>query len=251
MKHIEAEQYLFCAMDIGEQLLISGAEVGRVEDTICRICKAYGAERVDVFSITSSIVTTMYGKDFGVCTQTRRVLEMKTDLHRLDRLNQLSRKICQEHLEPEAIQKELSAILQGPVYSFPLQLFVYALISGSFCVFFGGNGKDMIASAFIGILLKCLEAFLKRGSLNSLLNTFLCSLAGGFLANLAVLCGFGSHADLISIGNIMLLIPGIILTNSLRDMFSGDIITGLIRFIESILQAIIIALGFAAANFLF
>ncbi len=54
MNREEAEQYLYCAMSIGEQLLISGAEVGRVEDTICRICKAYGAERVDVFSITSS-----------------------------------------------------------------------------------------------------------------------------------------------------------------------------------------------------
>ena len=154
MKHEEAEQYLFCAMDIGEQLLISGAEVGRVEDTICRICKAYGAERVDVFSITSSIVTTMYGKDFGVCTQTRRVLEMKNDLYRLDRLNQLSRKICAEHPTPDKIQQEVSAILQGPVYSFLTQLAVYAPISGSFCAFFGGNGKDMLASALIGILLK-------------------------------------------------------------------------------------------------
>ena len=59
MSREEAEKYLYYAMTIGEQLLISGAEVGRVEDTIRRICLAYGAERVDVFSITSSIVTTM------------------------------------------------------------------------------------------------------------------------------------------------------------------------------------------------
>ena len=59
MNREHAEQYLFCAMSIGEQLLINGAEVSRVEDTIRRICMAYGAARVDVFSITSSIVTTM------------------------------------------------------------------------------------------------------------------------------------------------------------------------------------------------
>ena len=45
----EAEQHLYYAMMIGEELLISGAEVGRVEDTIRRICISYGAERVDVF----------------------------------------------------------------------------------------------------------------------------------------------------------------------------------------------------------
>ena len=42
MNRREAEEYLYCAMSIGEQLLVSGAEVGRVEDTIRRICLAYG-----------------------------------------------------------------------------------------------------------------------------------------------------------------------------------------------------------------
>lgn len=65
MTREEAEQYLYYAMTIGEQLLCCGAEVGRVEDTIRRICLAYGATRADVFSITSSIVTTIYGEDFG------------------------------------------------------------------------------------------------------------------------------------------------------------------------------------------
>ena len=109
----------------------------------------------------------------------------------------------------------------------------------------------MAASAVIGILLKFLESFISRSALNALLSALLCSIAGGFLSSLSVLAGLGHHADLISIGNIMLLIPGIAFTNSLRDMFSGDIITGLIRFIESILLAIIIALGFSFANFLF
>ena len=77
----------------------------------------------------------------------------------------------------------------------------------------------MIASALIGIALKLFEAFVKKGALNSLLTVLLCCGAGGVLSNLTVLIGLGHHADLISIGNIMLLIPGIAFTNSLRDMF--------------------------------
>ena len=50
-------------------------------------------------------------------------------------------------------------------------------------------------------------------------------------------------SDLISIGNIMLLIPGIAFTNSLRDMFSGDTITGLIRCMEALLLALVVGLG--------
>ena len=251
MNRNEAEKYLYYAMSIGEQLLISGAEVGRVEDTIRRICMSYGASRVDVFSITSSIVTTMYGDSFGICTQTRRVSSMENDLHKLDQLNQLSRKVCEKKPSPEEIRTDLTKIMNGPRYSFTVQLLIYALISGSFTGFFGGDWKDMIVSAAIGILLKYMETYIKKISVNGLITALLCSTAGGFLANAAVALGLGVHVDLISIGNIMLLITGIAFTNSLRDMFSGDTITGMIRFMESILLAIIIALGFTFANFLF
>ena len=249
MTRDEAEQYLYYAMTIGEQLLCCGAEVGRVEDTIRRICLAYGASRADVFSITSSIVTTIYGEDFGICTQTRRVPGMANDLGRLD--DQLSRFICEFRPKPEEIQRRLDVIRNKKGYSFRTQILIYAVISGSFSVFFGGDLNDMIASALIGIALKLFEAFVKMGALNSLLTVLLCCGAGGVLSNLTVLIGLGHHADLISIGNIMLLIPGIAFTNSLRDMFSGDTITGLIRCMESILLALVVGLGFTAANLLF
>ena len=236
MTREEAEQYLYYAMTIGEQLLCCGAEVGRVEDTIRRICLAYGATRAE---------------DFGICTQTRRVPGMSNDLGRLDDLNQLSRYICEYRPKPEEIQKGLEKIRDKQGYSFKTQILIYAVISGSFSVFFGGDVNDMIASALIGIALKLFEAFVKKGALNSLLTVLLCCGAGGVLSNLTVLIGLGHHADLISIGNIMLLIPGIAFTNSLRDMFSGDTITGLIRCMEALLLALVVGLGFTVANLLF
>ena len=107
-----ASQYLYCAMSIGECLLASGAEVSRVEDTIHRICKAFGAERVDVFTITSSIVVTISSPTFGILTQTRRIQGMEYNMERLEQLNHLSRKICTENPMPSLleIQQDLKAI---------------------------------------------------------------------------------------------------------------------------------------------
>ena len=49
-------EYLLClALDVGEGMLKNGGEISRVEDTIERICKAYGAAHVEVFSIISFI----------------------------------------------------------------------------------------------------------------------------------------------------------------------------------------------------
>lgn len=251
MTREQSQKVLHCAMSVGELMHTSGAEAGRVEDTIRRICMAYGATRVDVFSITSSIVTTMFCDGFESCTQSRRVSPMKNDFTRLDKLNHLSRWICSKRPEPEEIMVRIEKIRITRTYGFWTQLFFYAMISGVFTVFFGGNLRDMAASAITGAFLKSFEAFISRASLNSLLTSLLCSSFGGLIANLLVVLGLGIHTDLISIGNIMLLIPGVMFTNSLRDMFSGDTITGLIRCAESLLIAVTVALGFTFANFLF
>ncbi len=247
----KANAYLYQALELGQYMLQCGGEVSRVEDSIRRICAAFPVERADVFTITSSIVVTIYAPRFGAITQTRRVSGMQYDLHRLELVNQLSRRICQEHLEADEIARGLEAIRRTPQYSFPVQLFTYALISSSFCLFFGGSVLDAAASAVIGVVLKFLDRSIRATDANAFLSSLLCSLLGGLLAGLAVTVGLGDSVDMISIGNIMLLIPGVALTNSLRDMFSGNTISGLMRFIEAILLALTIAFGFALAGALF
>jgi len=251
MNREEAEKALYYAMTIGERMLTCGAEVGRVEDTIRRICTAYGAKRVDVFTITSSIVTTMFDEVENCYTQTRRISGSKNDLNKLDELNRLSRKICSQKLPEEEIRRRLEKIEVGKSYRRSVQIVVYALIAASFTLFFGGNGVDMIASAIMGIFLKLLEFAIRRFRFSSLFSTFICATLGGFVANSLVSIGIGQHTDLICIGNIMLLIPGIAFTNSLRDLLTGDTISGLVRFCESVLLAIIIALGFNLAGLFF
>ena len=51
------------ALDIGEQILYSEGEISRVEDTVTRISRAYGAARVDVFAITSLILVSVTDGD--------------------------------------------------------------------------------------------------------------------------------------------------------------------------------------------
>ena len=101
------------------------------------------------------------------------------------------------------------------------------------------------------LILKCEEAALKKLHINFFVLTMLCSVIGGLCANLFVSLGIGDYVDKISIGNIMLFIPGLAFTNAIRDMFKGDMVTGLIKFSESILLAITIALGFLLSGYLF
>ena len=192
-QNTEIGQLLSAALDLGEQMLICGGEVNRVEDTICRLCKAYGAKKVDVFSITTCIIATADFGEQGVVTQTRRILTSKFDMTVLSELNDLSRRACAFKMSPARLRDELQKAKEVPHYPFMGIIGCFALISAAFSVFFGGSMLDGIISAMIGVVLCIAQATLNRVQVNKYLAVVLCSLLGGLLSNLVFAGKSGCH----------------------------------------------------------
>lgn len=245
-ENYEYMKYIMTAiMDVGEILLMHGGEVSRVEDTISRLCRAYGFVRSDVFTITSSVIVTSILPDGRTITQTRRIKERDTDLGKVAKANALSRRICDAPLGLEDFRRELQAIRDAKTAPPILNLAMYMMISASLSVFFGGNARDGFAAALSGIVLFATLYGSAALKMNSMIQTMICSAVTAMSVMLLVGAGIGVHPDKIMIGNIMLVIPGIQLTNSLRDMINGDMISGLLNMSEALLKAISVAMGFA------
>lgn len=104
---------------------------------------------------------------------------------------------------------------------------------------------DAVAAMPIAIVIYLMNTYIKTRGMNKLFYTALCSALCGFLAFLFVKIGFGNNADMIMIGDIMLIIPGLMLINSIREMLCGDLMSGLLRMTESIVLSMSIACGFA------
>lgn len=232
------------AMDIGEQMLISGAEVHRVEESISRICYAFGAVRVDVFIITSSMVVTVHTSDNKTFTQTRRITSANTNIEKLHRLNQLSRDICEKHLTEQEIETKLNGAMNCKQFPLWLEFVCYSVIAGAFTLFFGGNIIEALVSLLVGAMVRLGTFFFDRVISNNIFRKFFSTAMATLLAFLAVKCCWIANVDMVIIGNIMPLIPGIGFTNALRDLFTGDSIAGLLRTIEAILTALAIAAGY-------
>ncbi len=235
---------LSCALDIGEQMLISGAEIYRVEDCIKRICLSYGMKRIDVFTITSSIVASLEDNEHRNITQTRRISSYNTDLSKLDKLNQLSREMCATTPPLEDVHKRVKAIASAKKYPFPVECAVYGAVAAGFTVFFGGSFRDALVSLVIGVILRLIVFTAAKSKVNQVFSSLISSFVMCFLAFLCVNHIYGDSIDNIVIGNIMLLIPGVGLTNSLRDLISGDIMAGMLRLCEVVLIALSIAGGY-------
>ena len=248
---MQPEQLLTCALDIGEQMLISGAEIGRVEDSVRHICSAYGCVRTDVFTITSSIVVSIEDADRNFYTQSRRITATSTDLTRLDKLNALSRRISATCPDYDFVQSQLAQICTEKRYNLWVEALASALFAGTFAVFFGGTWMDGLVAAPIGFCLRFVTWLLQRARMNQIFTNVVASFLMCFTAIALTRNGIGNNVNMIIIGNIMLLIPGIALTNSLRDMISGDILSGMLRFFDAVLVAAAIAAGFILAASLF
>lgn len=239
------EQTLSVVLDAGELLLTSGAEVARVEDTMRRLARAYGFVRADVLTITASMVVTARTADEQVITQTRRILRRGTDMRCIEAVNELSREVCAQPIPPEQLHARLEAIRTAPDKPKYRLLMAYLVVAGSFAVFFGGTWRDGIAAMLCSVLLYVIGVLGDRISLQPLVLTMVSSAAMCAAAALTVKAGLGENLDYIIIGNIMLLIPGIPFVNSMRDIFVGDTITGLLSAFEAVLRALAIAGGCA------
>ncbi len=231
-------------MNVGEAMLLSGAEVHRVEDSLYRICSAFGAERTDVFIITSSMIVTVHTKDGEIFTQTRRITASGTDFEKLDKLNALSRRICYEGIGADEIEAELDRINKIRSYPFGFEVIAYAVIAGAFTLFFGGMWLEALVSLAIGAAVRFVILLSDVTVKNKIFTKFIASFASAGAAYLALHLGLVPDVDEIIIGNIMTLIPGIGLTNALRDLFTGDSIAGLLRTVEAVLTALAIAAGY-------
>lgn len=238
------ERLFDCAVDIGEQMLTSGAEVHRVEESIQRMCLAFGAKRADAFVITTSMVVTIYMDHGKSCTQTRRIHGAGTDFEKLHRLNELSRRICREQMTEQEIRAELEQAVTCKKYPVWVDWLSCAVIAGAFTLFFGGTVRETLLSLLTGALVRGCTLWSEKTLPNKTFSKFFSAVLATFLAFLCVRAGWIDDVDKIIIGNIMTLIPGIGLTNALRDLFTGDGIAGILRCVEAALTALAIAAGY-------
>lgn len=247
---IKETDALYIALTIGERILCSGGEVSRVEDTIKRICIAYGAKSVDVTVIMALVV---FSVDFGtgVRTITKRIVGSDTNLARFSRLNDLSRRICRECPDRAEFDVLYEKIEKETKVNIFLHILGCLLTAAGFAVFFGGNYIDAIFSALIALPMMMLLRLLSHFRLNAIVLKFCVSFLGGILAVGVAKTGLNCNMDMIMIGDIMNIIPGVALTNSIRDLFSGDIMSGVFRLFAAILDAVAIACGYAVAILLF
>lgn len=227
----------------GKIMLESSAETYRVEDTMNRIARAFGLDNSQSYATPTAI---NFSIDIAKPANMMRIEKRTTDLNKIAEVNSVSRRIASGELTIQTALKELQQLEgQKVLYSNTIMVLIAALASGSFTIMFGGLWADFIPSfvaggiGFIGFLWfdKLVEI--------RFISEFVASFMIGLLAALFIQTGIGVELDKIIIGAVMPLVPGLHITNAVRDLLAGHLVAGLSKGVEALLTAFAIGAGIA------
>ncbi|WP_295585420.1 threonine/serine exporter ThrE family protein [uncultured Oscillibacter sp.] len=244
MKTERTEQILNFCCEMGRQLIQNGAEIYRVEDSINRLLTAYGYEDTEVFAIPSCVILNIQDGGHNY-TKSIRIRSSFINLDKLERLNSLCRRVCRDRPAPREAFARLEEVTSAASYPQYVSYLAHGFVAVFFTLFWGGTLLDACLAFFCGAAVKASVGYLSRYDTN-IFFTYVCSSMAMVLLPLALsYLGVPIHMDKMVIGAIMLLVPGIAITNVMRDVIAGDFLTALTKFAEVLIIAMALAVGIA------
>lgn len=239
----DIELVLDFSVKLGKQMLLSGANLERVNTTIYRICHCYGLREISLFSLSSVIILSAKDADGEAFTRQIRVPAFGIQLERLKRLTQLSNQILAAPPEPEDLAVLLRWGRAVEEYPLPIILLGYVIAVTCLCLIFGGTAGDTVSSAITMLALFWLLRLLNRAEMNKMIKNALCMFLIGALSAFMVKTGIGDHFNTILIATTLIVIPGIPMVNAVRNLLCGNEMNSILELIKVGLETVSLVVG--------
>ena len=243
---MEAKKVAEIATSAGEILLSNGAEAYRVEETIKKISASYGLNG-ECVSTSTGIYVSISDAEGEFVTTVKRINQRRVDLYRIELVNSFSRALAEEPLSYQEAKIKLSEIYNAPNFSLGIRLLASGMTAFVYTLFFNGGIWDALVALIIGLgIYLILEYISKIGSFQ-----FLEYYLSGFIIG-AVSLGVGwlfpeINKDNVITGAIIVLLPGVALTNGIKDLLYGDYVSGFAKFGEAMLIIVAMSVGIVTA----
>lgn len=246
---MKEELVLSTCLMAGKIMMENGSEVYRVEDTMNRIAENAGISNTVSYVTATGLFMSIRNSSFS---QLEEVHERSINLEKIVAVNHLSREFAAKKITLNELNARLKRVnCDTPSFSLLWQVLAAGFVSCTLMYIFGGTWQDFIPTFFIGCLGFIAGIYVKKWLQMRFLDMFVAAFVIGALAISCVKLGLASNVDHIIIGAVMTLVPGVAITNSFRDILSGDLLSGIARGIEALFIAAAIGVGIATTLLLF
>lgn len=243
VKMTDKEMAIDCCLLAGRLMMEAGAETYRVEDTMERMARTQELLSVESFVTPTGIILSPGSPHH---TKLVRIKNRTTDLEKIALVNNVSRKLSSNEYTLAEAYERLQEIQRANVM-FPiwLQILAASVASGCFLMLYGGFWSDVLAAVLAGGAGFIMITVIQELTRVKFFAEFLAALSVGLVAFLAVQTNLGTELDKIIIGGVMPLVPGLLITNAVRDLMAGHFMSGLSKGAEAFLTAFAIGAGVA------
>ncbi|WP_342565784.1 threonine/serine exporter family protein [Paenibacillus sp. FSL R7-0345] len=233
----------------GKIMLQSGAETYRVEDTMTRMAAALGFPGAHSY-VTPTVI--MFTTNRTEPVKLFRIAERTTDLKKVSEVNDISRRLSERQLTAAEARERLG-VVDDAAHAYPdwMQIAAAAVTGSCFTVMFKGSLWDALPALLVSALGFAAATYLHRLVQVRFFAEFSASFLIGLLAFLSVKAGIGQEMDKIIIGSVMPLVPGLLITNAVRDLMAGHLVSGLSKGADAFLTAFAIGTGIGLVLSLF
>lgn len=232
----------------GKIMMECGAEVYRVEDTLLRIAAA-GGFRSEIYVTVTGIFVNLF--DTGT-TQFVNIKKRTINLEKVALVNSFSRMFSSGELSLDEVYAEIKHLTKNTVtFSWGYQWLSAGLVSSTLMILFGGSWYDFLSTFLIGMMGYAVSSTADKKVKINYFDSFVSALCIGGVTVILSHFGWVVYKDLVVLGALMPLVPGVAITNSFRDVLSGHLLSGVARGTEAVLIASAIGLGIVLSGALF
>lgn len=237
--------------EVASVALENGGEVCRAEEMCERIGSTLGASSVNVFAIPTALCIALEMPSGTRSANICRVKKRNIRLDVLDRANTISRQLVEKRITLEEAQEALKSLRQRDSISLVKAMVCSGGAAGFFAMLYGGGWVEFFCALLAGMCAHLAMYLIGKVDSSQLIK----ALAGSFTAAIIARALNGpyltSDESMVIIGAIMPMLPGLAVTNAIRDMMHGDLVSGNAKLFEGIMTACAIAAGvFMALNFI-
>ena len=239
------EQVIDVCLRAGNVMLKNGAETSRVEETITRLGRAFGVRTVHSFATPTGLFVSMADEEREKTRMLRITGTATINLSKVHEVNDLSRRCERGLVSLFELSERLTHIDRVPyTYRLRYQHVAAAISSGAFALLFGGSWPEFVVGAVCGWLSNSVWGIIGE-RVPVFLRTFFAAFVGVIMAVIGVKYSLATHVEAAILGAVIPLVPGVAVTNSVRDLMAGELLSGVARAAEAMLTAFAIAVAVA------
>jgi uncharacterized membrane protein YjjP (DUF1212 family) len=230
----------------GEVMLRNGAETSRVEATMAHIAQACGAQKVESFVIPTGVFLTVTDDTGQSLTTMRRITDRTINLDRIAKVNELSRRLVDQRIDGPDAQSLLKRIAKERTgFSLYPSMAASGVMGGCFAVLQDAALAEIVVSFLFAATVRYIAHVVTQLHGIAFTFEFLGGMTVALLGSLTNWLWPTISRDIVIVGGIMPLVPGLAITNAIRDVIAGDLLSGLSRGLEATLTAVAVAMGVA------